>query len=92
MATSPYRGHGGRAYERQRDALKRRCQSTGQGCTNCGQPFDYNNPNSPRGFTADHPNPLAAGGRLLGQQLVPLCRSCNARKGDTLTPTIRPAS
>ena len=92
MASSPYRGHGGRPYQRRRNALMRRAQSTGQGCTNCGQPFDFDNPNSPRGFTADHPTPLAAGGSLLGQQFVPLCRSCNARKGDTITPTIRPAS
>ena len=90
--TEPWRGKGGRAYQRQRATLMRRCQAEGRGCANCGQPFDWDNPNSARGFTADHPIALANGGRLLGQQLVPLCRSCNARKRDTVTPTLRTAT
>ena len=90
--TSAYRGRGGRRYRRTRDRMARQAQATNATCPNCGKPFDFDNPNSPQGFTADHPTPLAAGGSLLGQQLVPLCRACNARKGSTVAPTIRPAS
>ena len=86
-----YRGKGSSTYQRKQAALKRQCKTLGTGCSNCGNPFDYDNPNSPRGFTADHVTPLATGGRLLGP-LVPLCRACNARKGKTTAPTIRPAS
>ena len=92
MGANPYRGTGGRAYQRQRDALARRCQARGVGCSNCGRPFDWARPNSSAGFTADHPIAINAGGKLLGQHLVPLCRGCNARKGDTVTPVLRPAT
>lgn len=79
--TNPYRGKGSAAYQRQQQALKRRCRALGLGCQNCGVEFDFDDHNSPRGFTADHPEAIANGGRLLGQKLVPLCRACNARKG-----------
>ena len=92
MATNPRRGKGGHAYRRRAEALKQRTKANGDTCSNCGEPFDWNNHLSPRGFTADHPDPLKHGGSLLGQQLVPLCRGCNARKRDTITPTIRNAS
>ena len=69
-------------------------KAKGIGCSNCGQPFDFADHNSKRGFTADHPEALANGGRLLGQKLVPLCRECNARKGKTQTDSVilRPAT
>ena len=92
MAQDPYSSRGGRAYRRQRKALRYRAQTQGWVCRNCGTNFDFDNPQAPNGFTADHPIPLAAGGSLLHQQLVPLCRACNARKGDTVTPTLRPAT
>ena len=89
-----YRGKGSSAYQRQQQAIKRLCKAKGIGCSNCGQPFDYADHNSPRGFTADHPVALANGGTLLGQRLIPLCRSCNARKGavDTELIVLRPPS
>ena len=92
--TNQYRGKGSSAYQRQQQALKRLCRAKGIGCSNCGQPFDFDNHNSKRGFTADHPEALANGGRLLGQKLVPLCRECNARKGKTQTDSVilRPAT
>ena len=77
--TNQYRGKGSSAYQRQQQALKRLCRAKGVGCSNCGQPFDFDNHNSPRGFTADHPKPLSKGGRLNGQQIAPMCRACNAR-------------
>lgn len=89
---NPYRGKGGKAYQREQAALKRKCKALGIGCANCGKPFDFANPNSQRGFTADHPHALDAGGKLLGQHLVPLCRECNGRKRNVVTPILRPAS
>ena len=92
MATNPRRGKGGHAYRRQAEALRRRTKANAGRCSSCGEPFDWDNHLSPRGFTADHPVPLERGGSLLGQQLVPLCRSCNGRKRDIVTPIIRDAS
>ena len=89
---NPYRSKGSSTYQRRQQALKRRCKALGIGCSNCGAAFDFDDHNSPRGFTVDHPVALANGGRLLGQQLVPMCRSCNARKGATATPILRPAT
>ena len=56
---NPYRGRGSSAYQRAQQALKRRCKAQGIGCANCGKPFDFDNHNSKRGFTADHPEALA---------------------------------
>lgn len=89
---NPYRGKGGRAYQRKQDALRRKCKALGIPCSVCGKPFDFANPNSARGFTADHPLALDNGGSLLGQQLVPMCRGCNGRKRNVVTPILRPAS
>ncbi len=90
--TSAYRGRGGRRYRRTRDRMARQAQATNAICPSCGKPYDFDNPNSPRGFTADHPTPLEAGGSLNGQRLIGLCRSCNGRKSDHITPTLKPAS
>jgi hypothetical protein len=42
--------------------------------------------------TAGHPDTLANGGRLAGQQLQPMHRHCNASKGDAANVEIWPAS
>jgi hypothetical protein len=77
-------GAGHRAYRRQALALKHRTQRDNLPCTWCGQPIDTTLPWSHRmSFTADHPIPLAAGGTLLGQDLQPQHRACNAAKGAT---------
>ena len=90
MADNAYRGRGRRAYERQREALKRRTKASGEPCGNCGKPFDWDNPNGQRGFTAEHPDAIGNGGKLLGQQLKAWCRECNGRKGKAVQPTLRP--
>ena len=92
MAKDAYSGKGGRAYRRQRKALAYLARTQGWTCANCGTDFDFDSPHAPNGFTADHPVPLAAGGTLLHQELVPMCRACNGRKGGAVTPTLRPAS
>lgn len=85
-------GRGRRAYERARTVLRNRYQRNDWPCPTCGRPFDWANPQSSRGFTADHPIALNAGGKLLGQDLVAMCRGCNSRKGDTTTPVLTPAT
>lgn len=90
--TNAYRGKGGRRYRRTRDRMARQAQASGATCPACDTPFDFDNPQSARGFTADHPIPLEGGGSLNGQRLVGLCRSCNGRKGDHVTPILKPAS
>jgi 5-methylcytosine-specific restriction endonuclease McrA len=86
-------GHGHRAYRRAQAALKRRTRDEGLTCTWCGEPIDTTLPDThPRAFTADHPDALANGGRLAGQQLQPMHRRCNALKGDHADVEIWPAS
>ncbi|GAA1714568.1 HNH endonuclease [Brachybacterium phenoliresistens] len=85
-------GRGHRTYRRQRDILANRYRRNGWPCPECGRPFDWANPQSAQGFTADHPRALATGGKLIGQQLVAMCRGCNARKGATVMPVITPAT
>jgi hypothetical protein len=83
-------GKGHRAYRRAQAALKRRTKNenlpcgygspTGEGC---GQPIDTTLESGHRmSFTADHPEALDNGGRLVGQQLVPMHLSCNSRKSN----------
>ena len=88
---NPYRGKHGHLYQRKQAALKRLYQTNGWPCPNCGKPFDFDNHNSPQGFTADHVDPIGNGGRLLGK-IVAACRSCNGRRGNSVTPTLKPAS
>lgn len=84
-------GAGHRAYRRQRDALANRYRRHGWPCPVCGKPFDWDHPQSTRGFTADHPVALNAGGKLI-QKLDPMCRGCNARKSDVVTPPLPAAT
>lgn len=84
-------GRGHRAYRRQRDALEQRYRRQNWPCPSCGRPFDWDHPQSSRGFTADHPVALAAGGKLI-QKLEAMCRGCNARKSDVVTPDLPPAT
>ena len=86
-------GKGHRAYRRQRAALQRRVAREQLVCAWCGQPINPDLPaNDPMAFTADHPIALRAGGALLGQELAPMHRRCNASKGDRAMATIRPAT
>ena len=88
-------GRGHRAFRRQREALKARAIREGlTHCPGCGHPFEFDpaKANSKHAFTSDHPVPIARGGALVGQQLVPLCRSCNAKKGSVGPPRLRRAT
>jgi len=72
-----------RQYRARADALKRKTRREDLPCSLCGRPFDwtitdYRNPGS---WTADHVEPLARGGALLGE-LRPAHRACNSRRGD----------
>lgn len=83
-------GKGHRAYRRQQASLKRRTSNEGLPCGHgsphgwgCGEPIDTSLPSDhAMSFTADHDTPLASGGKLVGQVLVPMHRRCNSRKGD----------
>jgi len=88
---TPRDGHGHRAYRRAQAALKRRTAAEGLPCWWCGNAIDTTLPDANRmAFTADHPDALANGGRLAGQQLQPM--HCNASKGDVADIEIWPAS
>lgn len=83
-------GKGHRAYRREQDALKRRTKAQNLPCGygsrsgwGCGEHIDTELPYTHRmSFTADHDNAIANGGRLVGQVLVPMHRSCNSRKSN----------
>lgn len=83
-------GKGHRAYRRQQSALKRRTKAEKLPCGygspsgwGCGEPIDTELDWKHRmSFTADHDVALVNGGRLVGQVLVPMHRSCNSRKSD----------
>lgn len=85
-------GRGHRAYRRAQAALAARYKRNGWPCPECGEPFDWDNPQSSHGFTADHPLALNNGGKLLGQKLVAMCRGCNSRKNDIPAPVLAPAT
>ncbi|MDN3309573.1 hypothetical protein QWJ90_01375 [Microbacterium oryzae] len=92
-------GKGHRAYRRRQAALKRRTAvedlPCGYGSTHgwgCGNSIDTTlPPTHSLSFTADHDEPLAGGGKLLGP-LVPMHRSCNSRKSDHAAVEIWSAS
>lgn len=87
-------GRGHRAYRRKRRILRNHYQRNNLPCDWCGKPFDWTLADSqhPDAFTADHPDAIANGGHLVSQALVGMHRSCNAKKGSQVTPTIRPAT
>lgn len=77
-------GVGGKAYRRQSAALRRKAEMQGLVCAWCGEGFDFTLPNGhPRQFTMDHPEAIANGGSLTGQEGKPMHRGCNAAKGDS---------
>jgi 5-methylcytosine-specific restriction endonuclease McrA len=85
---SPRDGKGHRAYRRKAKALRRQ----GRDCAWCGQPIDYTLPAThAMSFTADHPEAVANGGHLYQQDLAPMHRACNSKKGDSAAPIIRAA-
>lgn len=80
MSTDPRRYE--YAYRKARADLKRKARARGWPCWLCLQPIDYSlDYRDPLAFTADHVEPLARGGALLGV-LKPAHRSCNSRRGD----------
>lgn len=85
-------GPGGKAYRRLARALRHRTGRDNLPCAWCGEAIDIGlPPNHARAFTADHVEPLANGGALLGE-LQPMHRDCNARKGKTVAVRLRDAS
>jgi hypothetical protein len=82
MATNR-NGVGHRAYRRKQGQLKRRTKREALVCVWCGEPIDttlhYTDPMS---FTADHPDAVANDGHLVKQELAPMHRSCNSKKGN----------
>jgi hypothetical protein len=93
-------GKGHRAYRRQQAALKLRTKNenlpcgygspTGEGC---GLPIDTSlDSRDAMSFTADHPQALENGGRLVGQQLVPMHLRCNSRKSNHAPVELWPAT
>lgn len=71
-----------RAYRNAASALKRKARRLDLPCHLCGERFDWTLPYYDGGaFTADHLDPIATGGSIVGP-LLPAHRSCNARKGD----------
>lgn len=84
---------GHRAFRRSAKALRNRVAHEGLPCAWCGKPIDLTlPPTDPMSFTADHPQAIAAGGRLAGQQLQPMHRRCNSAKGDAQPVEIWEAS
>lgn len=86
-STDVRNGRGHRAYRRKRKILERK----GLPCFWCGYPIDYSLPyTDPMSYTADHPVPISAGGHLVKQDLEPMHRACNAKKGAKVPVTLRP--
>lgn len=83
-------GKGHRAYRRKQAALKRRTAREHLPCGygssqgwGCGEQIDTTLPATHRlSFTADHDVAIENGGHLVKQELVPMHRACNSRKGD----------
>lgn len=89
-------GKGHRAYRREQAALKRRTRAQhlpcGYGSTSgwgCGEQIDTTLPAKHKwSFTADHDVALDNGGKLVGQLLVPMHLTCNARKSNNAAPEV----
>ncbi|WP_162000659.1 HNH endonuclease [Bifidobacterium tibiigranuli] len=93
MAKRNRDGYGTRAFRRQAAVLRRRTKREDLPCAWCGGHIDTNLPaTDPMSFTADHPDSLANGGRLYGQQLEPMHRRCNSLKSDSQETEIWVAS
>jgi hypothetical protein len=74
-----------RSWRNARETYKQRCAQANEPCHLCGQPIDYTlSGRDPWGFTADHIEPIATGGRLLpgDQGLRPAHLRCNSARGD----------
>lgn len=71
-----------RAYRKAVAQLKARTRKRGDVCWLCRQPFDWTLPyHDAMAFTADHVEPLARGGAILGP-LRPAHRRCNSKRND----------
>lgn len=69
------------SYVQKRDALKRKAKKENLPCWLCDELIDWDADwTSPMAFTADHVDPVAAGGSMTGELAV-AHRSCNSRKG-----------
>jgi 5-methylcytosine-specific restriction endonuclease McrA len=92
MATNR-NGAGHRAYRRKQAQLKRRTARESLVCAWCGEPIDITLPPTDRmSFTADHPEAVANDGHLVRQELAPMHRSCNSKKGNRAEVEIWEAS
>lgn len=86
-------GIGHRAYRRERERLLNQCKRNNTPCAWCGKPINYKLPAThPMSFTADHPEAIANGGKLVGQRLKPFHRRCNSAKSNSVEAKIRDAS
>lgn len=69
------------SYRKRTAELKRRVKANGLPCWLCGRGIDTDLPwTHAMSFTADHVQPLAHGGKVLGE-LRPAHRSCNSSRG-----------
>lgn len=69
------------SYVQKRDALKKEAQKYNLPCHLCDEPIDWDADwKSPTAFTADHIDPVGAGGSMTGDLAV-AHRGCNSRKG-----------
>lgn len=82
-------GKGGKAYQRERSNLMKWTQANDVSCFECGKAFDWTitDSNNRGYFTADHPINIAHGGKINGQELEPMHRGCNSRKGNRVVVT-----
>lgn len=75
-------------YAKRREALKWKAKRLGLVCWLCGYGFNFDlDWRDPMAFTADHVEPIATGGSMLGE-LRPAHRSCNSRRGAGRAPRV----
>ena len=79
-------GRAHRAYHRAQAALERRCSQEpalrARVREGCGKLIDTSIPDGQRMSFSNDPQCLSDGGRLVGQQLVPIHLSRNSRRGN----------
>ena len=69
-------------YRKKAKRFKDKARRNGWPCYYCKKPFDWTlDPSHGMAFTADHIEPIAVGGHVMGS-LRPAHRSCNSRRGD----------